>query len=81
MDDKTTYMEWGIIILLVTFLSYQIGHRRGYKKGEKLRDFKLLNEGFRNGRKSFKEELCEMKGLSDDEILKRIKNFIKNCKD
>lgn len=74
-------MEWAIIIFLVTFLSYQIGYRRGHGKGEKLRDFKLLNEGFRSGKKVIEDEICLMKNLSDKEIVQRVKNFIKGQED
>ena len=80
MDDKTINMEWTITILIVTFLSYHIGYRRGFKNGEKFKNFKLLNEGFRNGRKSMEGEIREIEKLTDNEILYRIKNFIKNCK-
>jgi hypothetical protein len=75
-------MEWTIILIVLwSIILWQIAFKKGRKRGEELRDFQQLNEGFRNGRKSIEDEICDMKRLTDEEIVQRIRNFVKNCKD
>jgi hypothetical protein len=70
-------MEWAIIILLVALIGYQFGYRRGHRRGQKLTNFKMLNEGFRSGKRVIEDEICLMKNFPDQEIVKRVKNFIR----
>lgn len=73
-------MEEIFIVILLCLLVGHLSFRRGLKRGRGDGNFEFYKRGYLDGQINTEEEICAMKGLKDEEILKRVKSFIKNCK-
>ena len=67
----------GIIVIIVIIIVCKFTWNIAYKKALKKCDEKKFYEGYKKGRCCVEDEIRELIKLSDEEILKRIKDFAK----
>ena len=69
----------GIIVIILIIIAYKLTWNIAYKKALNKCNDEKFREGYKKGKCCIEGEIKELIKLSDEEILKRVKNFAKKA--